>query len=192
MKRNMIVVGLGVCILLAACGREGESGVDEIDFQTVQQRMEDVESTDFVGERDEAASQVGMDENSAESMEMKEDASDSEIQTGVQEGEQSVNAELEGNIESIEDGGFTIAKIDIEEKDNGAQIAVANLGDKTFVRVTYNAATKFVICTVLDGINGQYTDAAASDLEEGRNVVLEGTYNDAGFAAQKVTIYDFR
>ena len=170
MRRNIVMVSLAVCVILGACGNESdERSADEISFQSVETGMSEPQES-------KNENQVSAGENG----------------DGQPTDEAAVNAELEGNIESIEDGGFTIAKIDIEEKDNGAQIAVANLGDKTFVRVTYNAATKFVICTVLDGINGQYTDAAASDLQEGRNVVLEGTYNDAGFAAQKVTIYDFR
>lgn len=166
MKKSMIVVGVAVCMALAACGKEsGEGGVDVINFQAAG-----------------AETDVQQSENMENTAENQEDASESG---------QSANDELVGDIESIEDGGFMISKVETEEKDDGAEIAVANLEDKVFVRVTYSASTKFVMCTVIDGVNGQYTDAAASDLEKGRLVNMEGVYEGGEFAAQKITIYDF-
>ena len=166
MKKSMIIVGVAVCMVLAACGKEsGEGGVDVINFQAT-------------GEETDVQQSENM-ENTAENL------------ADVSESEQLANDELVGNIESIEDGGFTISKAETEEKDDGVEIAVASLEDKVFVRVTYSASTKFVMCTVIDGVNGQYTDAAASDIEKGRLVNMEGVYEGGEFAAQKVTIYNF-
>lgn len=159
---------------------EGQTGIEGNGQST-----EDAENTD----------NPAMQENTHD---VVEDASKSEKQENtaenladVSESEQLANDELVGNIESIEDGGFTISRVETEEKDDGVEIAVASLEDKVFVRVTYSASTKFVMCTVIDGINGQYTDAAASDLEKGRLVNMEGVYEGGEFAAQKITIYDF-
>ena len=166
MKKSMIIVSVAVCMALSACGKEsGEGGVDVINFQAAGAETDVQQAEDM--------------ENAVES------------QAGASGSGQSVNDELVGDIESIEDGGFTISKVETEEKDDGVEIAVASLEDKVFVRVTYSASTKFIMCTVIDGINGQYTDAAASDLEKGRLVNMEGVYEGGEFVAQKVTIYDF-
>lgn len=126
------------------------------------------------------------EQESAEEISEPEEA---EPEKTPESGEPSSLESISGNIETIEDGSFTISKYLITQPENGGEISVNRKEEADKVKVTYSDSTQFIVCTSTDGMTGEYTDGTADDLQTGKTAELEGVYEGSEFKAQKVTIY---
>lgn len=212
-KRFTIGMSIVICMFLVACGEsQTGSSPEVISFQPVGEEITRQPSDNEENLMSDNAQSTKEDETENKSDEVQplekreildnkdnENVGGSESQEhntekqgDSEESEQFQKTEkISGSIESIEDSGFMLAKTLTMKAENGGDIAVDTLieDDKQIIHITYNDSTEFVVCTVVDGINGQYTNGLASNLEIGKSVELEGVYGDSGFIAQKVTIY---
>lgn len=185
-------VAIIMCVYLAACGKtEPQNTPVVLQVEPIKEDISECPTEeDTSGNKpDENSNKDAADTISQEVGENPVEEPDNLEEKTESEKTESIN----GDIESIENNGFSFSKSFKKLSENGGEVVVATSieADKEIIKVTYTDATKFIVCTSTDGITGEYTDGSAADLKTGKSADLEGYYEGEVFIAQKVTIYNF-
>lgn len=166
-------------LLLGGCGKE--TAAEEGPAQTAAQQ----EQTEY---QEQAAKEDGNSQG-------REDETDEAAEKDRLERDDPTAQSVtwEGVVESAGAGSFTVSEIFTETMEDGAMIAVAQLGDenKKLTEVCYTDQTIFTVRTTYNG-GMSHSDSAGSgaDLKKDVSCVLTGSWDGDVFRASEVVIYD--
>lgn len=202
-------------LLLGGCGKE--TAAEEMPAQTAAQQEKIVRQQE-TAEQEETAWQQAAKEGTTRQQEQEETARQQETterqvakEDGNSQGREDETDETaekdslerddptaqsvtwEGVVESAGAGSFTVSEIFTEAMEDGAMIAVAQLGDenKKLTEVCYTDQTVFTVRTTYNG-GMSHSDSAGSgaDLKKDVSCVLTGSWDGDVFRASEVVIYD--
>lgn len=98
--------------------------------------------------------------------------------------------DLEGNIEDLKDGQFTVVEVITEDLDGGVvMVGPADGDDSGFnkVSVSYDEDTLFALQTIYEGgARTEMSGADAADLESGQLVQIWGTFSEDSLKADQI------
>lgn len=205
-------------LILTACGstENGKEVQTEKTESESEQEVTEIWSTeDVVGEQETDQTMPEQDTSTqnkgsqAENTPIKEPASEAkepvtEASVPVPEAEKTQPAETKkqtasqytanilGNVESVGNGNFVISQITTSKASDGSDLAIKSDESVTLITVNYTDTTKFVICSSSDGgKTSSETAASIQNMVSGMQVMIDGSWNQNDFEAQKVTMYNF-
>ena len=179
LQKILTVIAITVSLTICGCGKAKEGNAvgvwEESDTAAVDRQIDETESSFVEDEEPEAEKTVDEDN------EIKE-----KEENTVAKGEWQT---IEGSVETIGEGNFMINQIFTEEKEDGAQIAVESMEDKTLVAVYYTDETEFIVRTTKDGLTSTDRPGTADELLSASSVILSGSWNGEGFQAGQIVIF---
>lgn len=172
------IAGLAV---MGGCGKAGS----EAEWETVSM----VENIPEEKERKADEGEAGEDGRKEEGAEGGADMEDSIVWDEIKgEGIKTV----EGDVESIGEGDFVIARIYTGSLKDGGDIMVAGADgaeDKELITVRYNDEVKVSVRTSTDGMTSTEREGSVEELEKGSNVTLTGSWEGEIFRADEISIF---
>lgn len=178
-------------LLLGGCGKE--TAAEEVPAQTAAQQEQTEYQEQAAAEQEETVRQQAAKEDG--NNQGREDETDEAAEKDSLERDDPTAQSVtwEGVVESAVAGSFTVSEIFTEAMEDGAMIAVAQLGDenKELTEVCYTDQTVFTVRTTYNG-GMSHSDSAGSgaDLKKDVSCVLTGSWDGDVFRASEVVIYD--
>ena len=103
---------------------------------------------------------------------------------------------LTGDIREVGDKTFTMAKVLVDETEDGGMVAAAPAGDEfteetDMITVSYNENTVFEKQTIWDGgARYEEDEGSSQDLEKGRTAEVSGYYEGQIFHAERIRVIE--